>query len=101
MAKGTNTTRVMTSCRIFSCARVMPAAKPIAVCGHLQQVLEERDAPAHERATYHGLACRCFRWPYQANVMKRFESASSVAVARASAGGHGRSARIASGKREF
>jgi hypothetical protein len=31
-------------------------------------------------AIHHGLACRCLRWPYQANVMKRFDKASSVAV---------------------
>lgn len=34
-------------------------------------------------AIHRGFACRCFRCPYHANVMKRFDAVSSTAAVNA------------------
>jgi hypothetical protein len=72
---------VITSCRIFSCARLMPPANPMRLAGTCSRYSKRAMPQLASAAIHHGEDCRCFRWPYHANVMKRFDAASSVAVA--------------------
>src|SRR5262245_41894929 len=72
---------VITSCRTLSCASVMPPAKPMRLAGTCSRYSASAMPQLTRAAIHHGLACRCFRCPYHANVMKRLERASNVAVA--------------------
>src|SRR5438105_212746 len=80
MAKGTKIASVTTSCSTLSCASDTPPAKPMRLAGTCSRYSKSAIAQLTSAATYQGLACRCLRCPYQANVMNRFDAASIVAV---------------------
>src|SRR6187401_2517040 len=80
MANGANTASAMTSCSILSWASDMPEPYPMRLAGTWIRYSNSAIPQLTSAATYHGLACRCFRCPYQANVMKRLDAASNVAV---------------------
>ena len=79
-ANGTNTARVMTSCVIFSCARLMPPAKPMRLAGTISRY-SNRAMPQLASAATSQTRCSWYlRWPYQAKVMKTLEAVSSATM---------------------
>ncbi len=81
-ANGTNTTSVITSCTILSCASES-TVKPMRFAGTCSRYSNSAMPHDTSAATHHGLPARFFKCPYHAKVMKRFESVSSTAHARA------------------
>src|SRR5262245_38263138 len=84
-ANGMNTASVMTSWMILSWASDS-TENPTLLAGTCSRY--SKSAMPHETsaAIHQGLACRCLRCPYHANVMKRFEQTSRVAHASAGVG---------------
>ena len=79
--KGTNTERVMHLLQDLQLAHVHDLVAD-AVGRHLQQVLEQGDAPADQGGDDPGLVRQVLRWPYQAKVMKTLLSDSKMMVVR-------------------
>src|SRR5258708_33677213 len=80
MANGTKSVSVITSCRIFSCASDTPPANPMRLAGTCSRYSKRAMPQLTSAARYQGVEVRYFRWPYHANVMNRFDAASSVTV---------------------
>src|SRR6476661_2854016 len=80
IANGTKTISVITSCRIFSCAR-LKTEKPMRLAGTCIRYSKSAIPQLMKAAIHHALEVRFLRCPYQANVMKRFEPVSRSVVA--------------------
>src|SRR6478672_9718065 len=78
IANGTNTISVISSCRILSWPSDI-TVKPIRFAGTCSRY--SNSAMPHEinAAIHHGRSSSVRRWPYQANVMNRFEHDRSTA----------------------
>jgi hypothetical protein len=81
-ANGTNTTSVITSCMILSCASDS-AVKPMRLAGTCSRYSKSAMPHDTSAAIHHGLPARFLRCPYHAKVMNRFDSVSRNAHARA------------------
>src|SRR5690349_10710023 len=79
MAKGTNTVRVIASCMIFNCARLYWVA-PMRLAGTCSRYSNRAMPQLIRAAMYQARLFRLFRCPYQAKVMKMFDSTSRPAV---------------------
>src|SRR5688572_1760702 len=80
--KTTNTSSVITSWRILSCAALWPALWPRRLAGTWKQY-SSRAIAQLTRMTTHSAACLkrgLARWPYHANVMKTLEMVSRRTV---------------------
>src|SRR5678816_1833534 len=73
---------VITSCMILSCASDS-AVNPMRLAGTCNRYSKSAMPHDTSAANHHGLPERFFRCPYHAKVMKRFDSVSSTAHARA------------------
>src|SRR5947207_2864061 len=78
-AKMMNTTSVIASCMIFSCAGANPCFAPMRLAGTWKQYSTNAISQLTS-TTFHSGDSLNFRCPYQAMVMKMFDTVSSSAV---------------------
>src|SRR5574338_600485 len=78
-AKGTKTSRVITSCMILSWPR-LSAVAPMRLAGTCSRYSNNAIDQLTRAATYHALPCMLQRWPYHAKVMKTFDPTRSSAA---------------------
>ena len=69
----------ITSCRIYSCPRFMTVGRA-RLAGTWSRYSKKAIDQLANTAMSHGFADRCFRWPYQANVMNTLLHIKSVIV---------------------